>query len=441
MTQTGESSFIGQEQTPPLEPDQTPVKIRYCLFFDGTLNNRSNVFARKYHHQLLLQESGGNEIYVEYGKEDNSYANDYSNIARMEKYIDEAENYDFTLSSYIEGPGTRDEDSDTLRGAAFGTGTAGITAKVEKGLVRLLEDIGQAITDEDKQVITKLSIDVFGFSRGAACARNFIYKAVQQQHVKHGLTTRGIKIWKTEITFAGLYDTVSSHGLSFSNDTRALSLRAVNSAKKTVQLAAAEEYRKNFSLTNILSCGSFGKTIFIPGAHSDVGGGYNEGSTEERTINWSYSTDILQQDRQQLIDEGWYRPDEIWVEEPPEAMMGASYGSMPPPSKLKIRREEISNEYSKIPMHIMAYFAEVEGLILKPIFYRDESIIPQLSSVKDSLLDYAKKDNSQALHWQSKHSISLFLRHDYLHFSAHYSSIGMSPRFKNFSRIRKTYNG
>jgi len=93
---------------------------------------------------------------------------------------------------------------------------------------------------------------------------------------------------KIEIDFAGLFDTVASHGLfrllfSLSN-TKNLKLHAVSKAKQAIHLIAAEEHRENFSLTDIASAGSKGRELFLPGVHSDIGGGYRDEASEAMVI-------------------------------------------------------------------------------------------------------------------------------------------------------------
>ena len=47
-----------------------------------------------------------------------------------------------------------------------------------------------------------------------------------------------------------------------------------------MHLVAAEEHRKNVSLTDIASAGSKGRELFLPGVHSDIGGDYRDEASE-----------------------------------------------------------------------------------------------------------------------------------------------------------------
>ncbi|MBF7093677.1 DUF2235 domain-containing protein, partial [Flavobacterium sp. ALJ2] len=112
-----------------------------------------------------------------------------------------------------------------------------------------------------------LVLDVFGFSRGAAAARAFINEITKERYTaskvwnaekkkynyydldlkkveKEQLPKRGhlglllekkkIEINVLEIRFVGLYDTVSSYGVNFNDDTKAkddvkeINLRAIS---------------------------------------------------------------------------------------------------------------------------------------------------------------------------------------------------------------------
>lgn len=110
----------------------------------------------------------------------------------------------------------------------------------------------------------------------------------------------------------GLFDTVASYGANFNNDTYELHLNFGNGyANKVVHLVALDEFRMNFSLTNIKSAvrlssrngkGQMGYELRIPGAHSDVGGGY---------LSWTEKRDLTpdqQGSRYQefIYRKGWY---------------------------------------------------------------------------------------------------------------------------------------
>lgn len=102
---------------------------------------------------------------------DNSFSNDYTNVARMWKYC-QKEPY----AVYVEGMGTDKENRDSQDGFAFGAGLTGIRARVRDGCNKIAEKIKIEQEKQATKTLTKITLDVFGFSRGAAAARNFVHE-------------------------------------------------------------------------------------------------------------------------------------------------------------------------------------------------------------------------------------------------------------------------
>lgn len=439
MSQFGESAFVAPpDEVEKKEDEEKRVKVRISLFFDGTLNNRINIDQRIEDEK----DPGTNAIYQKYKGGDNSYEGDYTNIAKMERYIDDAKGYQVSLSSYTEGPGTDDRKGDALRGYAFGTGKTGITRKVEKGIADAVDQIEQKVESDFN--IELLSLDVFGFSRGAAGARNCIYEMLNtgKYPIKTRIEDKGYDIGKVEVCFAGLYDTVASHGIIYSNDTSDLNLTAINRAKKVVQLAAAEEHRKKFNLTSIESAGYKGTQYFLPGVHSDIGGGYRapikgKSAEKEMGIYWTMNRQSAEQEKKRLVDSGWYKENEVKIIHIP-SMDTSGFDDY----TVEVTREQISNDYSRIPLHIMARFARESGVSIKEKLENSEQIPGSLLDVHEKLNKYIDKigKSSKTADWGHNEGWLRDLRHDYLHFSAHLS-IAHAPRFRNYQRIRKTYYG
>lgn len=90
------------------------------------------------------------------------------------------QNAENQVSWYIEGIGTVDSktDNDTLglpaRGGGLGVGERGIAAKVTKGCIKGAEALRAKYRGK---VINVLTVNVYGFSRGAAAARHFMHVA------------------------------------------------------------------------------------------------------------------------------------------------------------------------------------------------------------------------------------------------------------------------
>ena len=122
------------------------------------------------------------------------------------------------------------------------------------------------------------TIDVFGFSRGAAAAREFAWRV----HT-HGVNLRDGTIVRPQIRFLGLFDTVysmdwpvwpsASSDLGYNNGI-AFNVQNVRHA------IALDERRAGFGLTSICPSGGCRDRTRIeepfPGSHSDIGGGYSQ---------------------------------------------------------------------------------------------------------------------------------------------------------------------
>jgi hypothetical protein len=407
--EAGSTCYRCQEHKP--FPGQGPVKIRVAVFFDGTLNNRTN--------------TGLGEKGIIKG---DSYKNALTNIAIMELYYKENTDYDHSFSVYVEGIGTEDEKSDSIQGKVFGQGATGILSKVEIGITKVVDKINQRLLPN--QQIECLHLDCFGFSRGAAAARNFIYSALLsgENTLELRLQSSGCGVGEIKVKFVGLYDTVVSYGVLRSNDTEELNLDAIRHAEDVVQLAAAEEHRKYFPLTNINSA-PHGVQLFLPGAHSDIGGGYLDHMDEvDNQIMFvcrrhghsklsPAEKAALAREREWLLASGWCYQDEIhkadqWDE-------------------VKITRRGISNTFHRIALKMMAEFATNKGVNFSPSLMSDYAIPPSLQEVEKNLGEFSR---SSPEYWlELKTEMMKKLRHDYLHFSACFGSLmGCNqPQFTN----------
>lgn len=461
MTEINEGTAKVAEEQPQ---QKTPVKIRCVMFFDGTLNNRPNIdsrIARNEFYQATLKRK-----YPVFGarvgpKGDGSYENDFTNVVTLDKHVTDNQpfaGYDVVIKVYTEGAGTINNEADRTRGYAFGTGQSGIEKKCEKGIgeaVKLIlnSKVGEQTLNPDRQYIEKLTIDVCGFSRGAATARYCIHQVLfdEAKRIKLRLEKKGMETRAVDVCFAGLFDTVSSHGasvaLSSSNDVKALKLDAVRYAAKVVQLAAGDEHRAKFSLTTVQSAGGKGEEYYMPGVHSDVGGSYLEVDTEDFYLQSSDQRAHIERDRDALISEGWYTQEQLSI----EGVHGGRTG--PRRWRLKANRSEVSNAYCNIPLKIMAKYAEDQKIPIEPdlradaeagIEAADRRFGTQLALLDSQIRQYMR--TSRDAYQQVKTApLVKSLRGRYVHMSAT-ESTGMEPRFKDDPqqgriRWREIYEG
>lgn len=458
-----------------VKEDEKTIKIRSSIFFDGTLNNSTNI-----NHRLVASLEGNDKkppddklsdeevmiaqelikemtdegiqrskyLYSEFKNED-SYENGYTNIVKLEKYFDTEpkDGYKYVLSSYIEGPGSVNDEKDDTLGYAFGVWTAGVKEKVKKGISDVVHNISANHLNKNVMIDT-ITLDAFGFSRGAAAARYYIHQALLASNsVAQQLKDLNYNVGRVEVCFAGLYDTVSSHGLSFNDDTKKLKLDAITHAKEVVQLAAADEHRKKFSLTNIKSAKS-GIQIFLPGVHSDVGGSYRDGKSESLTIYWATgfsAEEKAKAEKDNLIKAGWYKDDELTIKINMRTRAGGKVRIKV--ATMHAKRESISNQYSRIPLSVMAAFARDNKIVMDAKLEDNEKVPDALNEANKKVKKYVNENKgkgefrSKADDWINNNQRWLLeLRHGYFHFSAKYS-LGLTPRYENGKRKRKEIYG
>lgn len=155
---------------------------------------------------------------------------------------------------------------------------------------------------------------------------------------------------------------------------------------------------------------------------------------------------VLNNDREWLIRQGWYKPDEIVTHS-----FGVGY--------LQVNRHNIKSAYCNIPLKVMAKFAAENGIKFDAkLDQRANQILgkePDLQSLESSINSYVNKvgnsnskpddwiENADIHHSNRQYPITR-IRHDHLHMSAQTTKLtnikfGFSPRFSGFSLRRKRY--
>lgn len=465
-------------------PKQPEVNLHIAIFFDGTCNNRINSDEREYNkasYQNVLEEYPNKK--GEIPTQRNSFENDKSNIALLfENFIELGRTEtDLYHKEYIEGVGTEDYMPDEQLGAALGDwGDKDLRSKVRKGCQRIANFINKI--QRESKTIKSINFTAFGFSRGAAAARNFVHEVMKEAYVEYvhtgGMysTMLAIKHHKggvlgailsscaplknVRIKYVGLFDTVSAFGIMHSNDVKELGLDAIAKADNVFQIAAIDEYRKKFELTTIDSAGDKGKQLFLPGCHSDIGGG-NMNNTVEDIKNILPSPPIIlahdyytvkammelyykecESEIKRLQNEGWVSP-----------------GSITRNSDGKyIGTRTVKNGYSAIPLFIMIkeseYIMKNFGNIKKeriPEPYNLDKATGVIERVGDKLINFYSSmvnqdlSNSQAtLNTEIANDIK-DLRQNHLHISHHYVTTygiaAMAPRIVKGKLLREEYKG
>jgi len=284
------------------------ITLTVGVFFDGTGNNRVNSddLRLAYAHCAgLVGEERARacakyEEHARAGLGNGSWQGGITNISRLfdlYQLSDELNDSeaDAQVKAYVSGIGTADGKSDSVFGQALGSSLIrqfeGVVTKTDEALDKISAELTRFIKlNRDKVAIAKVQFDVFGFSRGAAAARHFANRVVAQDTAIAAAIDSGLDMAghhgkaAGEVRFLGLFDTVAAIGslLNFygvngrSNPGVNLELRP-SVAQKVFQISAMHECRYNFSLNSIAG---MWPELALPGAHSDIGGGYNAGEDE-----------------------------------------------------------------------------------------------------------------------------------------------------------------
>lgn len=342
------------------------MRLRISLFYDGTGNNRTNTAERVARSPTYRRHSSG----------DDSYEADASNVAEIERLVlDRAQGFDEYLHVYTEGIGTTTRGADDTEGFALGTGTTGVVRKVERGIAEAVTQLSKRTTLQPRDTrLDVVAVDTCGFSRGAAAARHAVHQVLYHRwaafRLKNRLEALGFEVGRVYVDAVGLFDTVSSYGIRHANDVAELQLDAIRHAQAVYHLAAAEEYRDNFSLTNIASAGGRGTEVYLPGAHSDVGGGYRDGAPEVRNplMSGSYARPVAEF----MLARGWFRGGM----DGPELVFTAGRGpTLIPPRRATLdrvttRRGPLPTRYTFIPRRLMARWLRDRGIPIAPRLFR-----------------------------------------------------------------------
>lgn len=284
------------------------VTLTIGVFFDGTGNNQENTASRLMRfNECSAQQQGVNqkdaqscEDFLKDITKDNlsngSYRGYYSNIHWLNSlYIADQtlleEQTQAQIQTYISGIGTAAGKSDSAIGMGLGTSILdvfeGVVTKTDEAMEGITHALSEFMTFNLNPdfCIAKIQFDVFGFSRGAAAARHFANRVMEQDSAIASAIVKGLRgdfydgKPSGEVRFLGIFDTVAAIGgisnffdINGRRNPRVkLELRP-SVAQKVFQITAMNEYRYNFSLNSIQG---MWPELALPGAHSDIGGGYN----------------------------------------------------------------------------------------------------------------------------------------------------------------------
>ncbi|MDF2415712.1 DUF2235 domain-containing protein [Aeromonas sp. 1HA1] len=274
--------------------------LRIGVFFDGTANNTFKHKGGKSALEEALAQCSPEEqqILLEQCFEgalpdglNNSEKNDITNIGKAHDLYLPPSKRSLIVKVYVEGIGTTQGEDDTGVGLGADKGKTSSASRVEQACrTQIVAEIKEQLESilPTIECIHKVEFDVFGFSRGASAARQFVnridqkgdHPLVEAMAADPDIPLKAGFDWASRddvrIQFVGLFDTVVS---SYLWGKRNVTL-APDCAERVVHIVAADEWRYHFDLTRITDdaagtaiADNFTEVI-IPGAHSDIGGGY-----------------------------------------------------------------------------------------------------------------------------------------------------------------------
>ncbi|MBF4180802.1 phospholipase effector Tle1 domain-containing protein, partial [Lelliottia nimipressuralis] len=285
-------------------PEKRNITLTLGVFFDGTGNNAvntQNMLAACTAAHFDISDPDAESILARMAQEQmgvsgtgaTSYTGGYTNI----HWLNTLYKTDLPIESgqaqaaiYVEGIGTEAGRPDSMIGLTLGVADTGVIAKTDLAVKQIAEAINKFFVEVAKTVsvpslkVTELRFDIFGFSRGAAAARHFANRIQTEDRdiinaIRYGMNDveyAGAPAGKTR--FIGIFDTVAAIG----TPQNGLNPHTANTgdvnivlrpgvAEKVFHITAQHECRFNFALNSVQPAWP---ELALPGAHSDIGGGY-----------------------------------------------------------------------------------------------------------------------------------------------------------------------
>lgn len=158
---------------------------------------------------------------------------------------------------YIDGVGTRKGVIGKFIGGLTG---AGAEERIEEQFEILLENFNHG----------KITIDIVGYSRGAAIARMFVHR-IESDFAK--LTVDGVPLdTPPTVRFLGLFDTVASFGIPWTDNEHDFRRDIPAFVEHTFHAMALDETRETFGIERCLGNRNNISEVWFRGGHGDIGG-------------------------------------------------------------------------------------------------------------------------------------------------------------------------
>ena len=231
-----------------------------------------NPFAYADGNPLAATDPLGLILFAFDGTGNGATGHDGDDVSNVRKFF---EQYDDPNKWYMAGVG-RDDPASGIEGGA--------RDRVDAGSARARVDWMLGILDSflgDAWIGTNVPIDVVGFSRGAAMARDFVNRVSALIDERH-FQSRGICV---DLRFLGLWDTVAQFGL-LGRDNQRWQLAIPSAVRATYHAVALNEHRSLFPLESALGGGAWVVERGFIGDHADVGGSNAEGDLSDVALVW-----------------------------------------------------------------------------------------------------------------------------------------------------------
>ncbi|MEA9393662.1 DUF2235 domain-containing protein, partial [Acerihabitans sp. TG2] len=306
-------------------------------------------------------------------------------------------------------------------------------------------------------LVKELQFDIFGFSRGAASARHFANRVFSQDSAIIAAINTGLGEVEVEYAgtpggktrFLGIFDTVAAIGtLANGLNPNSADTGEVNIvlrpgvAEKVFHITAQHECRFNFALNSVKPAWP---ELALPGAHSDIGGGYNPVEYEtyfltrpqfETVPICTADTDtrIYRQtgEQRKLMDtypaiapmlHEVETEINIWYD---DRMPADRYGTLQKRSGAAlILNRPTRNDWSKVVLRVMIDAAQDAGVIFDPI--RETNVKLKLQPELDTLCEKALVMGRAARSGKSVYGFTTPELHalagQYLHCSANWNRV------------------
>ncbi|HEY4436209.1 MAG TPA: type VI secretion system tube protein TssD [Lelliottia sp.] len=473
---------------PPTEqkqPEKRDITLTLGVFFDGTGNNAvntQNMLAACTAAHFDLSDPDAESILARTAQEQmgvsgtgaTSYTGGYTNI----HWLNTLYKTDLPIDSgqaqaaiYVEGIGTEAGKPDSMIGLSLGVADTGVIAKTDLAVKQIAEAIKDALRKLQQKMhgcvitVTSFQFDIFGFSRGAAAARHFANRVQAEDRPVINAIRQGMNDFKYsgapagKTRFIGIFDTVAAIG----TPQNGLNPHTANTgdvnivlrpgvAEKVFHITAQHECRFNFALNSVQPAWL---ELSLPGAHSDIGGGYlpmmreNLYLTRPEVETVPQDTPLMHtrayrhaMEQLPILESGTVVAPIIhthdvtadaWEDtrmpaDPREGMQKRAYAA------LVMKNRIVKNDWSKVVLRVMIDAAQEAGAVFDPITKEySELFFPAI------LAPLSEKAIASATAIRSGTTANPFtpaeidiIARDYIHCSANWNSIVLDRKGKAY---------